>query len=152
MVKEITPAIISALEDMAETLHSVDGVGLAAPQVGILKRIAVIEFDENFYELINPEIIETEGEQTCKEACLSAPGYYGDVNRPLKLTVKATNRLGEEYSVTVEDYMASVFSHELDHLDGIMYTDKASNLQRIDQEQLEEYKKARKIAALEKTK
>ena len=131
-VKEITPAIIAILDDMIETLRDKDGIGLAAPQVGFLKRIAIVEFEEELYEMINPEIIETRGEQVCNEACLSVPGRCGDIVRPKKLTVKASNRNGEEYTVTVDDFLASAFSHELDHLDGILFLDTATNIQFFD--------------------
>jgi len=143
-VKEITPQTVALIDDMIETLRSINGVGLAAPQVGVLKRIIVVEHEDDFYELINPEIVESDGNQVANEACLSVPGRCGDVDRPYKLTVQALNRDGQEYTVSVDDFMASAFCHELDHLDGVLFLDKATNVQFITQEQLEERRKARK--------
>ncbi|MCL2287338.1 MAG: peptide deformylase [Firmicutes bacterium] len=143
-VKEITPAILTLLDDMKETMDIREGVGIAAPQVGMLKRIVVVSYEDEFYEMINPEIIESEGSQVCNEACLSIPDLCGDIERPMKVTVKATDRNGDEYTVTGEGYMASVFCHELDHLDGILYTDKAANIRRLDEEEREERKKRRR--------
>ena len=134
-VKEINSNIHTLLDDMWETLHEKNGVGLAAPQVGILKRIAIIEHEEEQYELINPVILSEEGTQTCDEACLSVPGYYGDVERPFSVTVEAQNRDGESFTVFAEDYLASVFCHELDHLNGILYLEKASNVRPIEAEE-----------------
>jgi len=144
IVKEITPSILTLLDDMKETMDSVNGVGIAAPQVGILKRLVVIASEDEFYELINPEILESEGTQTCNEACLSIAGLCGDVERPMKVTVKATNRQGEEFTVVAEEYMASVFCHELDHLDGILYIDKATNVKPLDEEEREERRERRR--------
>jgi len=143
-VKEITPNIITLLEDMRETLHEKNGVGIAAPQIGVLKRIVVIEYEDVFYELINPEIVETEGTQVSNEACLSVLGLCGDVERPAKMTVKALDRNYEPFTVVIEDFLASVFGHELDHLDGILFLDKATNLQQITQDQLEQRRAERK--------
>lgn len=143
-VKDITPAIIELLDDMRQTLHDLDAVGIAAPQIGALKRIAVIEFDDDLYELINPEIVFEDGNQTCNEACLSVPGRVGDVTRPYEITVQATNREGEIYTINIDDFMASVFCHELDHLDGVLFLEKAKNVQMINEEQLKARKRARK--------
>lgn len=143
-VTEITPAILTLLDDMAETLQLHEGVGLAAPQVGMLKRIAIVSHEEEFYELINPEIISQEGTQTVNEACLSVDGLCGDLERPMKVVVKATDRHGEEYFVEAEEFMASVFCHELDHLEGILYSDKATNMRPLDEEERAERKRRRK--------
>jgi peptide deformylase len=143
-VTSITPAMFDLLDDMLETLRAKDAVGLAAPQVGVLRRIVVVEFDEELYELINPEIIETTGSQICNEACLSVPGRCGDIERPLEVTVKAQNRHGEEFTITVDDFVASAFCHEIDHLDGVLFLDKATNIQFITNEQAEERRKLRK--------
>ena len=124
-VKEITPAMLELLDDMIETLRSVDGLGLAAPQVGVLRRIIVIDYEGTLYELINPVIITSEGEQVFNEACLSIPGKSGDVQRPSRITVEALNRSGEPITVVAEAFLASIFCHELDHLDGILFIDKA---------------------------
>jgi len=128
-VKEITPSTLTLLDDMLETMHEKNGVGLAAPQVGILRRIAIIEHEDVLYELINPTIVSTEGTQTCNEACLSIPGKSGDIERPFKMVIEAMNRTGETVTHTVDDFLASAFSHELDHLDGVLYTAKATNVQ-----------------------
>ena len=125
-VTEITPRIISLLDDMVETLHKAQGAGLAAVQVGVLRRIALVEYEEgNTIELINPEIIAVEGQQQELEGCLSVPDVWGITDRPQKVTVKALNRFGEEFTVTGEDLDARCFCHELDHLDGHLFTDKA---------------------------
>jgi len=131
-VKEITAGTLALLDDMWETLHDKNGVGLAAPQVGILRRIAIIEVDEEKYELINPVILSQEGTWDSDEACLSVPGYQGDVVRPYSITVEAQNRNGETYTIEAEEYLASVFCHELDHLDGVLYMDKATNVRPIE--------------------
>jgi peptide deformylase len=143
-VKEITPAITEMLDDMRQTLKELDAVGIAAPQIGSLKRIAVVEFEEDLYEMINPEIIETEGTHVCNEACLSVPGRCGDVERPYEIVVRATNRDGEEYTFDADDFLASAICHELDHLDGVLFLDKATNIQLIDEEQMRARKRARK--------
>ena len=149
-VKEITPEIHALLDDMLETLNAKEGVGLAAPQVGKLKRIAIVSHDDELFEMINPEIIETEGTQVSNEACLSVPGRCGDVDRPYSMTVRALDRHGVEYTVTVDDYLASVFSHELDHLDGVVFLDKATNIKLVDQEQMEERRRNRKARRQER--
>lgn len=124
-VTEITPRILQLLDDMVETLIDSNGAGLAAPQVGILRRIAVVDMGEEIVELINPEIIAVEGQQQELEGCLSVPDVWGITDRPQKVTVKALNRFGEEFTVTGEDLDARCFCHELDHLDGHLFTDKA---------------------------
>ena len=131
-VKEINVNIHILLDDMWETLHEKNGVGLAAPQVGVLKRIAIVEHEEETFELINPVILAQEGTQNSDEACLSVPGYHGDVERPLSVTVEAQNRDGESFTVVAEDYLAAVFCHELDHLEGVLYLEKASNVRTIE--------------------
>ena len=123
-VDAITPRIIRLLDDMTETMRAADGVGLAAPQVGVLRRIAVIEVEEGkVYELINPKIIAFAGEQQESEGCLSNPGEYGITKRPKAVTVRATNRKGEEYELSGTDLLARAICHECDHLDGKLYTD-----------------------------
>lgn len=112
------------LDDMKETLIVADGAGLAAPQVGILKRVAIVSVDEEYYEIVNPVIIAAEGEQTGPEGCLSVPGVYGSVSRPMKVTVKAQDRYGKEFTVSGEGLLARAFCHEIDHLDGILFKDK----------------------------
>ncbi|HQD51243.1 MAG TPA: peptide deformylase [Defluviitaleaceae bacterium] len=132
-VEQITPSIITLLEDMVETMYNADGVGLAAPQVGVLRRVVVIDIGEGVIELINPELIETEGEQIGPEGCLSVPGVTGEVERPLKVKVKALNRKGEEFIIEGEGLLARVLCHEIDHLDGIIFTDKV--IRYLDEEE-----------------
>ena len=114
------------LRDMADTMYKAEGVGLAAPQVGILRRVVVIDVqdDHGLIELINPEIIATEGEQAGSEGCLSVPGRRGYVVRPNKVTVRAQDRKGKHFELTGEGLLARALCHEIDHLDGIMYVDK----------------------------
>lgn len=111
------------LDDMVETLHDADGVGLAAPQIGVLKRVVVIDVGEGVIELVNPIIIKEEGEQQAAEGCLSIPGEYGITKRPQKVTVRAFDRNGKAFTVSGEDLLARAFCHEIDHLDGILFTD-----------------------------
>ena len=134
-VEEITPKTLRLLDDMAETMRAAQGVGLAAPQVGILRRIVVIEVEEgNLIELINPKIIAYAGEQEGTEGCLSVPGKWGTVKRPMHVTVRALNRYGEEFEITGSEFLARAFCHELDHLDGKLYIDIASAIETVPQE------------------
>ena len=110
------------LNDMADTLAEANGVGLAAPQVGILRRVVIVDTGEEILELVNPTIIATDGEQIGPEGCLSVPGKYGLVKRPYIAKVRAQDRDGEWYEVEGEELIARCFCHELDHLDGIVYT------------------------------
>ncbi len=127
-VKAFDEKLHLLLDDMAETMYENNGVGLAAPQVGMLKRVVVIDIGEGLYELINPEIIETSGEQTGSEGCLSVPGKAGDVTRPNYVKVRAFDRNGDEYEIEGEELMARALCHELDHLDGKLYTDLCDEL------------------------
>ena len=111
------------LDDMKETLAQANGVGLAAPQVGILRRVVIVDTGEEILELVNPELLETDGEQEGAEGCLSVPGKYGLVKRPYYAKVRAQNRDGEWFEAEGEELIARCFCHELDHLDGIMYTE-----------------------------
>ena len=115
--------LIDLLDDMHETLVKVDGVGIAAPQIGLLRRIIVINHEDRLYEIINPEIVFQKGEQKGQEACLSCPGIYGVVRRPMVIKINAYDRNGNQYVLKGKDLLARVLSHELDHLDGILYTD-----------------------------
>lgn len=124
-VKEITPNVITLLEDMADTMYDSNGVGLAAPQVGSLKRIVVIDVGEGLIELINPVMVETKGSQIGEEGCLSIPGASASVERPEYVRVEALNRNGEKITVEGTDLLAVALCHETDHLDGILYIDKA---------------------------
>lgn len=123
-VEKIDKKIITLLDDMIETMKAAQGVGLAAPQVGVLKRIAVVLTDDGLFELINPVIIEQKGEQTDVEGCLSVPGEQGYVTRPDEVTVEAFDREGNLMEYTVYDFTARAFCHEIDHLDGTLYIDK----------------------------
>ena len=124
-VEEITPRILTLLDDMAETMRAANGCGLAAPQVGVLRRIAVVETEPGqLIELINPKIIAYAGEQREQEGCLSIPDKWGITVRPAHVTVRATNRRGEEFEVTGSDLLARALCHEIDHLDGKLFVDK----------------------------
>lgn len=112
------------IDDMLDTMYAKDGVGLAAPQIGLLKRIVVIDIGEGPIELVNPEITMKEGEQREMEGCLSLPGKYGQTIRPKKVQVKAQDRNGKWQVFSGEDLLARAFCHELDHLDGIMFTQR----------------------------
>ena len=133
-VDTITPRVLTLLDDMVETMRAANGVGLAAPQVGILRRIVVIEVEPGeVIELINPKIIAFSGEQDGQEGCLSVPGRWGMVKRPMHVTVRALNRKGEEFEITGHELLARCFCHELDHLDGTLYTDKAYSMDEDDE-------------------
>ena len=123
-VTEITPRILTLLDDMIQTMRHANGCGLAAVQVGVLRRVVVIETEEGLFELINPKIIAMSGEQISEEGCLSVPNEWGTTKRPQHVTVRAINRNGESFDLTGHDLLAKAICHELDHLDGIIYTDK----------------------------
>lgn len=112
------------LDDMVETMYKAEGVGLAAPQVGILRRICVIDVGDGLIELVNPVIIEESGHQEEGEGCLSCPNQYGITSRPMKVTVRAQDRNGETFTVSGEGLKARAFCHEIDHLNGILFLDK----------------------------
>lgn len=139
-IEKITPRIEVLIDDMFETMYEANGVGLAAPQVGILKRLAVIDIcDDNPLVLINPEIIESSGEQEGDEGCLSLPGKIGTVIRPNYVKCKAYNEKMEEIIVEGEGFLARAICHELDHLDGVLYKDKVEDgLYSIEVSQSEE--------------
>lgn len=122
-VKEMTPKVLALITDMLDTMYDSMGVGLAAPQVGILKRIVVIDVGDGPMVLINPEILETEGEQTGDEGCLSVPGMAGKVTRPNYVKVKALDIDMQEVIYEGEELLARAFCHEIDHLDGHLYTE-----------------------------
>ena len=123
-VTEITPRILELIEDLKDTMYDADGVGLAAPQVGVRKRVAVVDVGEGPVVLINPEVVYTEGEQTGNEGCLSVPGKCGQVTRPMKVRVKTRNLDFEWEEIEGEELFARAMLHEMDHLDGILYVDK----------------------------
>ena len=128
-VQEINSRILTLLDDMVQTMREADGCGLAAPQVGVLRRVVVIETEESgLIELINPEIIATEGVQEEVEGCLSVPGQSGITTRPMTVTVRALDRHGRTVEYTGSDLLARAFCHELDHLDGKLYVDIAREI------------------------
>ena len=125
-VDNITPRVHRLLDDMVETMRDANGCGLTAPQVGILRRIVVIEVEEgNVIELINPQIIAYSGEQEAEEGCLSVPNRWGVTKRPMHVTVRALDRHGKQIEITGSDLLARAFCHELDHLDGKLFIDIA---------------------------
>ena len=136
-VTEFNDRLHTLLDDMAETLEDAGGVGLAAPQVGILRRVCIVlNEDDEIIELINPEIIKTEGEQTGLEGCLSVPGKYGIVTRPMVGRVRAQDRFGTTFELEDEELTARCFCHEIEHLDGHLYTEHCKILS---EEELEKY-------------
>ena len=128
-VEEITPRILTLLDDMKDTMHKAEGAGLAAVQVGVLRRVVVVEcVPGQLIELINPVIVESSGLQRTREGCLSLPGKCGLTERPMKVTVEAMNREGKLFRVTGTGLLAKAFCHEIDHLDGILYSDVAKKM------------------------
>ena len=125
------------LDDLYETMQEANGVGLAAPQVGVLRRVVVIDVGEGRIDLVNPEIVSAEGEQEDREGCLSVPEECGIVKRPMKVTVKALDKNGKPFTLTGEGLLARALCHEIDHLDGVIYVDKASRM--LTPEEMEEY-------------
>jgi len=123
-IDKINKNIITLLDDMIETMKDANGVGLAAPQVGVLKRVVVIDVGDGPIELINPKIISQKGTQLEVEGCLSVPGKWGEVERPAEVVVEALNRNGETITVKGTELLAIALSHEIDHLDGILFVDK----------------------------
>lgn len=126
------------LDDMYETMLDAPGVGLAAPQVSVLRRVVVIDIGEGKIELINPKIVKTKGQQECPEGCLSVPDRHAIVLRPEKVTVRAQDRHGSWFDLTGEGYLAQAISHELDHLDGVLFIDKMLEELPLDDEQDQE--------------
>lgn len=124
-VTEIRPALLTLLDDMTETMYAANGVGLAAPQVGILKRVVVLDVGQGLVELINPVIVEKRGAVKDEEGCLSLPGKSAVVERPEYTVVKALDRKGREFTIEGDGLLSRCLNHEIDHLDGILYIDKA---------------------------
>ena len=120
------------LDDMKQTLIKAEGVGLAAPQVGVLRRVFIVDFDGKYFECINPVIISEKGKQIGQEGCLSIKGKYGTVERPMRVIVKAFDRFGKPFTVTAEGFLARAFCHEYDHLNGTLYIDKAVEVMEED--------------------
>ena len=131
-VENIDEKIITLLDDMRETLAVSNGVGLAAPQVGILRRVILVDTGDEILELINPVIIKQSGHQDSLEGCLSVPGIRGHVDRPKKVTVQGYDREGNLMEYKAQDFVATIFCHETDHLDGILFTDKATRCGKDD--------------------
>jgi peptide deformylase len=131
-VKVYDKALLELLDDMKETVRAENGAGLAAPQVGVPIRVVVIDVNEGYYEMINPVIISTKGEQTGPEGCLSVKGKQGLVKRPYKVKAEYRDRNGKKHIVTAEDFFARAICHELDHLDGILYTDIATDVRDVE--------------------
>ena len=139
-VRNFGPELHTLLDDMIETMREAPGVGLAAPQVGVSIRATVIEYPEDeddpentmrVYEVINPEIIKSKGDESGQEGCLSIPGMVTDVDRATYVLVRAQDRNGEEYRVKAYDWLARIFQHEIDHLHGVLMTDKATQVYRL---------------------
>ena len=116
--------LATTLDDMADTMYKAEGVGLAAPQIGILRRYCIIDVGDGIIELVNPVIESMSGEQTGEEGCLSIPNRYESVTRPMTVTVRAQDRKGNSFTITAEGFKARAICHEIDHLDGILYIDK----------------------------
>lgn len=127
-VTEFNEKLWQLLDDMSETMYQADGVGLAAVQVGVLRKVVTVDTGDRLYELINPVIISKEGTQTGTEGCLSSPEEYGIVTRPMTVTVKAQDRNGKEYKVTGEGLLARALCHEIDHLNGVLFKDLATEM------------------------
>ncbi len=123
-VEKFDKKLWDLLDDMVETLHDSGGVGLAAPQIGVMRRVCVIDIGEGVVEYVNPTIILSEGEHEVVEGCLSSPGEFGLVNRPIKVTAKAYDRNGNEFTISGEDLFAQAMCHEFDHLDGVLFKSK----------------------------
>ncbi|MBM7855739.1 peptide deformylase [Desulfohalotomaculum tongense] len=129
-VPKITPNIKKLLDNMRDTMYANKGVGLAAPQIGVSKRVIVVDVGEGLFELINPVITESEGVETDLEGCLSIPGVVGEVARAASVVVKGLNRDGKKVRINARGFLARAFQHEIDHLDGILFIDKAQNVRK----------------------
>lgn len=129
-VVDFNDRLHTLLDDMADTMYKEDGVGLAAPQVGVLRRAVVVDIGEGLIELINPVIVETSGEQTDLEGCLSVVDYIGEVTRPNYVKVKAQDRFGKDIEVEGEGFLARAFCHEIDHLEGILFVERIEDTEK----------------------
>lgn len=147
-VEKVDDKIKELVEDMKETMYAAEGVGIAAVQVGVLRRVLVVDLSEDGTEpivMINPEILENSGTQSEREACLSVPKLSGVVERPANITVKALNEMGEEFVMECDEFLAIVVSHEIDHLNGILYSEKATQMQEENEEEIQKRKQERRI-------
>ena len=133
-VKSFNSELASLLDDLKETVRAENGAGLAAPQIGVNKRVVVVDVEEGYFELVNPVILSTKGEQTGPEGCLSVKGKQGTVTRPNKVKAEYRDRNGKKHKLTAEGFFARAVCHELDHLDGILYTDIASEIYDLEDE------------------
>lgn len=129
-VTEFDDDLFELLEDMKDTMYANNGMGLAATQVGVLRRVVIMDLGGSFFELINPEIVASSGEQEDEEGCLSVPNFSDVVKRPYKVTVKAKDRYGYDFEITGEKYFARCACHEIDHLNGILFVDKSENREK----------------------
>ncbi|MBR5614232.1 MAG: peptide deformylase [Clostridia bacterium] len=134
VVEKFDDRLNTLIEDLFDTLYDSGGAGLAAPQVGVMRRVAVVDIGDGPYELVNPEIIAVEGEQTGAEGCLSYPGKFGIVTRPMKVKIKAQDRHGEWHEYEGEELLARAFCHETDHLDGNMFMDLVTEWIEVEDE------------------
>jgi peptide deformylase len=132
-VKSFDSKLGELLDDMKETMVAANGIGIAAPQVGVLKRAVIVTVNDQQIELVNPEIVESEGVQSANEGCLSVPGKYGLVERPLRVKATAFNRNGNPLEIEAEEYIVHIICHEIDHLDGILFTDKAISVSEAEE-------------------
>ena len=129
-VEEFDEKLFQLLDDMKETVRKEQGAGLAAPQVGVLRRVVVVDVEEGYFEFINPVLLLKKGEQSDWEGCLSVSGKRGIVSRPMKVKMSYQDRNGDEYTLQAKGFFARAICHELDHLDGVLYIDKATNIQK----------------------
>jgi len=137
-VERVDSYVIQLLNDMADTMYHNKGIGLAANQIGVLKKVVVIDVGEGLIRLINPKIIRQEGKETCTEACLSVPNTVGEVERAVEVTVKAIDEKGKSFEISGKGLLARVFQHEIDHLYGRLYIDTAQNVRECTPEDSEE--------------
>jgi len=133
-VVKVSQKIKDLLADMAETMYAAPGIGLAAPQVGVNKRVIVVDIGEGLLELVNPVIVKQSGSATATEGCLSVPGMVGDVTRAYQVVVRALDKKGRQVEITATDLLARALQHEIDHLDGILFIDKAENIREATEE------------------
>lgn len=133
-VKSFNSELFTLLDDMKETVRAENGAGLAAPQIGLNIRAVVVDVEEGFFELVNPVILATKGEQVGPEGCLSVKGKQGTVARPYRVKAEYRDRFGRKHKLTAEGFFARAVCHELDHLDGVLYTDRASEIHNIEED------------------